>query len=230
MKALILAAGKGTRMMPLTKHKPKCLIEVNGKPFLHYVLESLDKAGIEDIYMVVGEKMSMVEEFVEEFSDDVKLIIQEERLGTGHAVLQAKEHIDDNFLILMADNLYSPEDILKMMKYDEFTYVAGYPSDHPQDYGVLIPKNGFLKEIIEKPKKPPSNLVNVGLYKATPEIFNYLEKVEKSPRGEYELTDAITMLCDQDKVKHIKLDKYWIDMSIKEQLPEISKKVKELGL
>jgi len=228
MKALILAAGNGVRMMPLTKDRPKCLIEVAGKPFLQYVFQSLDKAGIEDIYMVVGNKMAQIKDFVEDFGKEAKFIIQKEVVGTGNAVLQAKDLIKEDFIVLMGDNLYSPADIVAMAKSDEFSYVSGFESSHPQDYGVLITDGEFLERIDEKPEKPKSSLVNTGLYKFTPEIFKALEKIKKSSRGEYELTDAITLLAKEKKVKVIKMEEYWIDMSIKEKLPDVEQQIREL--
>src|SRR3989338_7913014 len=91
MKAVILAAGKGTRMLPLTKDIPKVLIKVNGKPFLYYLLKNLQLAGYDDFCIVAGYKMEKIKQFLEEFGFKAEIAEQKEQLGTGHALMQAKE-------------------------------------------------------------------------------------------------------------------------------------------
>lgn len=230
MKAVVLAAGKGVRMMPLTIDKPKVLIQVAGKPFLGYVIENLNKAGFsdKDIYIIVSHHKEQVIKWLDELGSEANVIDQGKTLGTGHAVLQAERWIKENFVVVMGDNLYSAEDIKKISVEDESNYIAAFESTHPQDYGVLETKSGKLVRIDEKPAAPRSKLVNTGLYKFTPEIFSVLKKIPKSPRGEYELTDAINTLAAEGKVRAIKLQDYWIDMSSKEQLPRIEKEIKSL--
>jgi dTDP-glucose pyrophosphorylase len=227
MKVLVLAAGKGIRMMPLTIDKPKVLIPVAGKPFLYYVLQNIRKAGFadSDVYVMVYYKKELIETFVNENGFDVTLIDQEGTLGTGHAVMQAAPFIKENFVVIQGDNLYSPEDIRRIAVDDELCYVGAFRSSHPKDYGVLETKTGMLVGIEEKPQAPKSDLVNTGLYKFAPEIFHELKKLKKSERGEYEVTDAITALAKAGKVKAIKLHDYWVDLSVKEKLPEIEKEV-----
>lgn len=229
MKAVILAAGKGVRMLPLTADRPKVMIELNGKPFFWYVLEVLKLAGIKEIAAVVGHQSELIKKF---FGGKIKYIEQKEQLGTGHAVLQAKDFVGkDDFILIMGDNLYSEGDIKELTKKkDKFCYVSAFESSHPWDYGVLGVEKDRLVNIEEKPSVPKSNLVNTGLYKLTPEIFEYLKKLKKSPVGEYYLTDALTELAKLGKVKVHKLKDYWIDMSYREQLPEIERKLRELGL
>lgn len=230
MKAVILAAGKGVRMAPLTEDKPKVLIEVAGKPFLWYVLKNFEKAGIKDIALVVGYKKEKVIEFAKQNGFDLKFIEQEKQLGTGHAVLLAKEWVGDSqFILAMGDNLCSAEDIKHLSKIsDDFAYVGAFKSTHPQDYGVLETHKTALVKIHEKPSHPKSNLINTGLYKFTPEIFEKLINLKFSPRGELELTDAITNIATIGKARVYELKNYWIDMSVKEDLPAVEKKIKTL--
>lgn len=227
MKAVILAAGKGVRMLPLTEDRPKVMIELNGKPFLWYTVENLRKAGVKEICVVVGYLSGKIKEY---FGDTLNYVEQKEHLGTAHAVLQAKDFIGkDNFILIMGDNLYSHGDIKELAKKkDKFCYIAAFESNNPKAYGVLEAKGGRLVNIEEKPQHPKSNLVNTGLYKLTPEIFEEITKLRKSPRGEYEITDALSNLARHGKVRVYKLKDYWIDMSFKEQLPEISDKLKKL--
>ncbi len=103
------------------------------------------------------------------------------------------------------------KDLLALNIDDDYCYVAGFKHEHPEKYGVLIPANSLLKEIIEKPKEYVGNLINTGLYKFTPEVFDVIPKIGLSPRGEYELTDAITLLAKDKKVKIKKIQDYWLD-------------------
>lgn len=228
----MLAAGKGIRMLPYTNERPKVLIEIAGKPFLHYVLKNLEKAGINNIGIVVGYKKEKIYDFVREYGFNVSFIEQKQQLGTGHAVLCAKNWVgDENFIVLMGDNLYSENDILTLSKLeDNYIYVSAFRSDHPEDYGVIEMKDHSLIKIQEKPSHPKSNLVNVGLYKLTSKIFNTLVRIKKSPRGELELTDAINDLASYGEVKVYELKNYWLDMSVKEDLLKVEEKIKELGL
>jgi glucose-1-phosphate thymidylyltransferase len=228
MKALVLAAGKGVRLRPITLEKPKPLIEVAGKPFLYFVLKNLRKAGFKDIAIVVNYKKEMIEEFIINENIKAKLIVQSETLGTGHAVKTAEEWAgNDDFIVLMGDNLYSPEDLHAMKRYDEFCYVAGTYSDHPENYGVLITQGEFLLKIVEKPKELIGDIINTGLYKFTPEIFRALGMIKKSERGEYELTDALSILAKEKKVKVIEISGYWMKMDSKQDIENLNKFLSE---
>ena len=227
MKAVIIAGGKGTRMLPLTEKVPKVLVEVNGKPFLYYVLKNLQQAGCSEWGIVVGYKQEMIAEFLEEYGFTAVLIDQKEQQGTGHALLQAKAFAGkESFLALGGDNLWSTEDFRTIQKADEFTYVCGVETAHPERYGVLVTKGDTLLEIREKPKEKLGNLINTGLYKFTPEIFAKLEKITVSPRGELELTDAVTMLAGEKKVKVVKA-KWWLDLGTLEDIPMVERFLKK---
>ncbi|MEK6809831.1 MAG: nucleotidyltransferase family protein, partial [Nanoarchaeota archaeon] len=181
MKAVILAAGKGVRMLPLTLDKPKPLIEVNGKPFLIYLLEQLHNAGFEDkdIAIVVGYKGEKIEEFLDEHGLAITVIVQPALLGTGDAVYHARQFVDEeNFIVMGGDNLFSADDLLRIKKEDDFCYVAAWEVEDPSRYGVLVCQGEMLIEIIEKPKEFVGNLINAGLYKLTPDIFEALEQIE----------------------------------------------------
>ncbi len=224
-----MAAGKGIRMLPLTEKVPKVLVEINGKPFLYYVLKNLQVAGYDDIGIVVGYKKEKFQEFLKKYPEfKVTLIKQTQQKGTGHAVMQAREFTEDeDFVVLGGDNLWSPSDLEAMLKQDNFCYVAGIKVDDPQKYGVLVAKNSGLVRIVEKPTKFVGNLINTGLYKFTPEIYQALEKIKESERGEYELTDSITLLAQQNKVYVIKVKVYWIDLGSKEDIPKVSEALKK---
>ncbi len=220
-KVVIMAAGNGVRMLPLTKLVPKPLIQVNRKPFLYYLLSHLNKAGYTDIAIIVGHKSELMPLFLKEYKFKATLILQKKRLGTAHALKCAKDFVgNEQFIVLGGDNLWSVKDLKKIAIDNPFNYIAASKSNEPEKYGVLIEDNGTLKKIIEKPQKFVGNLINTGLYKFSPEIFNAISQIKKSSRGEYELTDAITLLAKKDKVKVLKLKDYWLDLG---KIPDIRK-------
>ncbi len=240
-KVVIAAAGQGTRMLELSKDKSKHLIEVKNRPFLAHVLDRLIIAGYYDIVLVVGFKEELMEKFKEEFiekylksSDQHKLNIE---VVNQHKVLGPREKIygtacplmcvedmvrKENFIYLYGDNLFSVKDLKTMNVDDNFCYIAGLKHENPEKYGVLI-RDGedFLEKIIEKPSPAKINeldlggqenlLINAGLYKFSPDVFGKLSKIEKSPRGEYEITDAISLLAKEKKVKIKQIEDYWLD-------------------
>ena len=106
---------------------------------------------------------------------------------------------------------------------DEFYYIAGLKQEHPEKYGVLIEDgDDFLEKIIEKPKEFVGDLINAGLYKFTPEVFEKIFEIKKSPRGEYEITDAISLLAKEKRVKIKKIKDYWHDFGNPEDVEKLS--------
>ena len=216
---MIAAAGQGTRMMQLTKNKSKHLIKVNDKPFLSYVLDNLLKAGYDDFVLVVGYGSELMEQFLKEYGYKAMVVNQfeilgpkEKMYGTACPLMCVKDIVGKNqFVSIYGDNLYSVDDLRRMQKDDDFNYVAGLVHENPEKYGVLITDGDRLKQIIEKPKEHVGNLINMGLYKFTPDVFEKLSLIKKSPRGEYELTDVISLLAKEGKVKVIKIIDGWMD-------------------
>lgn len=231
-KVVIAAAGQGTRMMHLSNDKSKHLIRVKDKPFLAYLMDNLILAGYTEIILVVGFKKELMDDFKNNFLNfsvpvkesknniEIKIIDQHEILGpkekeygTACPIKCVKNIVkDESFIYVYGDNLFSVEDLQSMNIDDEFCYIAGLKQEHPEKYGVLI-QNGdnFLEKIIEKPKEFVGDLINAGLYKFTSNVFKILAEIKKSPRGEYEITDAISMLAKERKVKIKKIKDYWHD-------------------
>ncbi len=217
-------------MLPLTENKPKVLVEVNGKPFLWYVIDHLRKAGFDELGIIVCYKKEKITKFLQTYNLKATLIEQKEQSGTGDAVKQARSFAGkDNFLVYYGDNLISVEDLKSVPMSDVFNYTGGFEVEHPEKYGVLVEDDGFLQEIKEKPKDFVGKMINPGLYKFTPEIFYALDKVNMSLRGEIELTDAVTILAKQKKVKIVPLKDYWLDMGRKEDIPKVEAFLKKLG-
>jgi bifunctional UDP-N-acetylglucosamine pyrophosphorylase/glucosamine-1-phosphate N-acetyltransferase len=218
-KAVIAAAGRGTRMLHLSKHKPKQLIKVGGLPFLKYLLDNLFEAGYHDLILVTGHQEQKMREFVRNYEHKIKLIDQftvlgKEEYGTVCALKSAREAVnEDDFLMVYGDNLFSVNDLKSFNIEDDNTYLAGFYHQKPERYGVLMVEDGNLVEIVEKPRKHIGNLINAGLYKFTPEIFEKANQVQISQKGEYELTDAINMLAKEKKVKVKEINDFWLDFS-----------------
>jgi len=203
MQAVILAAGKSTRTYPLTLTKPKPLLKVANKTILEFNIEALKDIS-QEIIMVIGYKNNMIKKFIKKNYPklDIRFIEQHEQLGTGHAVSILKNNIKDKFILLMGDNIYSKEDINEIARYRCSILVQKVKK--PELYGVIKEKNNILIDIIEKPKKFVSNLASCALYSFDKKIFNALEKMKKSERNEYELTDAIKSLSTKNKIYCIK--------------------------
>lgn len=239
-KAVIAAAGQGTRMLELSKNKSKHLIEVQNRPFIAYLMDNLLRAGYSDLILVVGFKNELMEEFVKNYTppaglkkEDYKITIvnqceilgpKEKIYGTVCPLMCTKEIIgSESFLFIFGDGLYSPEDLKAMDIDDNYSYVAGIFSSQPEKYGVLFcDGNGFLIKKIEKPKEFVGNFIDPGLYKFTPEIYKYIYKVGKSPRGEYELSDALNLLAQGKSVKIKKIES-WHDFGNPEDVKKMSK-------
>lgn len=228
MKAIIMAGGKGTRMLPYTEHTNKVLLPVNGKPFLHWLLIRLQKAGYKEFGVIVSYKKEQVEKFLNDNGWNATAILQPEPLGTGHAVQCAKSFAgNEQFIVVGGDNLWSVEDLAAVRRDDQFTYIVGKRHEHPERYGVLHEKDGFLLDIVEKPKVFVGDLINTGLYKFTSEIFEELDKVRPQPNGEVYLTDAVTALAKHKKVKVLPLKGDWLDFGRPDDLSLVENYLKK---
>jgi len=243
-KVVIAAAGQGTRMLHLTKNKSKHLIRVNQYPFLKYVLDNLFLAGYRELILVVGYGSLLIKEFIDKYRPPLKtkktkykitiinqyeiLGPKEKEYGTACPLKCAKEFVGkENFLFICGDNLYSVNTLKKMNINDGYSYVAGFSHKHPEKYGVILSEKGFLKEIVEKPKKYIGSIINSGLYKFTPAIFDKVFKIKKSKRGEYEITDAINLLAKEKKVKVKEIKDYWFDFGNPIDIVKLSHFLKE---
>ena len=203
MKAIILTAGEGTRMRPLTTTRPKTMLITGGKPLIQYNIESLRDAGIKDITLVVGYKKEVIEEYFgdgSKFGVNINYAVQEGQLGTAHAIGSAEKYIDESFIVLNGDIIVSYDLIRNLIeKYATRTsnnvksVLTLIEVDNPSNYGVVSTINDKIVEIVEKPApgEAPSNLANAGIYLFSTEIFNAIRKTELSERGEYEITDSL---------------------------------------
>jgi bifunctional UDP-N-acetylglucosamine pyrophosphorylase/glucosamine-1-phosphate N-acetyltransferase len=205
MQAVILAAGKGSRLHPLTLKRSKAMIPILGKPMVERVLETLVDNGARDVIMVVSREDEEIRRHFQEEScieADIRFVEQEQRLGMANALNLAASLIQEPFVMSACDNLTPPQHVadliathrqagalatLSLMEIDRS--LAGRT-------GVVEWRDGLVWRIVEKPKpeEAPSNISSLPLYVFEPQILAYLPEVQLSPRGEYELQDAIQML------------------------------------
>lgn len=217
-----MAAGKGTRMLPVTQTIPKVLIPVGNKPFLHHLIKNIHQAGIKDIAIITSYKSEMVEQFLNEYDIKATIIDQGIPEGTGHAISKVNQFTNnENFLAFAGDNLWSTFDIRQMIQHDDLTYVAAFKVQDPSKYGVLVTKDDKLVEIKEKPEEFVGDTINSSLYKFTPQVFEELKNITKSKRGEYEITDALTSLAKKNQVKVYTIQDYWMDLGSLEDIPNV---------
>ncbi|MFH1781419.1 MAG: sugar phosphate nucleotidyltransferase [Patescibacteria group bacterium] len=234
MKAIIAAAGKGTRMKELGYDCPKHLIQVLGRPFLYYLLDNLKAAGYDEIIVVAGYKFEMMEKAVKDYDSKVEVVSQfekmgEDRYGTMIPLLAGREFIgDEDFVFVSGDNYYGVDDLKRMNINDNTNYIASIKNDYPELYGAIRKdEKNELIEIVEKPEEFVSHEISIGLYKFEAEVFDKLKEVDESKRGEFELTDAINFLAKEHKVKVIEFKNHWFDFGKPEDLPKFEEFLKK---
>lgn len=209
MKAVILAAGEGVRLLPITATRPKHLIRVGEKVILEHCLDALKANGITEVIIVTHYMSQAIRDYFgdgSKFGFKLTYVEQKAVLGTGNAASIIEPHVDSDFVLVYGDLLFSPDAVRTVLTAYEVdkpvAILAVVAVDKPESYGVIefdLAKK--FKRIVEKPKREeaPSNLANAGLYVFSKEIFDVLRRVKRSVRGEWELTDAITLLAQEDK-------------------------------
>ena len=235
MKALVLCAGKGTRLRPFTYTIAKQLIPVANKPVLFYTLENIKKLGIEEVGIVVNpQNEDVFKSTLKDGSDfglKIEYILQEEPKGLAHAVWMARDFLkEEDFLMYLGDNLIL-EDLQPFTK--EFmeneniqASILLSPVKDPTRFGIAIMKDGKIVEVVEKPRIPPGNLAIVGVYLFRNLIFEGIKNIKPSWRGELEITDAIGYLIKKGyEVKGHVIFGWWKDTGKPEDLIEANRKI-----
>jgi len=201
MKAIILCAGLAKRLYPLTVTMSKHLIPVANKPILFYSLEAMKEAGVEEVGIIVGATRQDIEEEVgngDRWGLRVTYIPQEDPKGLAHAVKISRDFLgDEPFIMYLGDNLLK-EGLGGFARHfrenKPNALILLYKVKNPSQFGVAIVEEGRVKEVMEKPKDPPSNLALVGAYIFDRHIFEAIDAIKPSARGEMEITDAIQFL------------------------------------
>ena len=209
--ALILAAGKGTRMWPLSENIPKPLLPLGGLPIIERQIQELIKVGVEDLYILIGYRMKEISDYLDNTKLDINInyIVQEQQNGTGHAVNQAKGRINGDFYCLNGDLVINAENLKKLRENKGKLTMMVTKVPDGSNFGVVESKNGHLISIIEKGFRGES-MINAGSFLFNKKIFKAIDGIEKSIRGEYELTDALESIANQIQVINYK--GFWNDI------------------
>jgi bifunctional UDP-N-acetylglucosamine pyrophosphorylase/glucosamine-1-phosphate N-acetyltransferase len=227
MKAVILAAGLGTRLLPLTANIHKGLLQIGDKPLLAHMISALEENKIKEIFLIVSHRKEQIRKYFGNGSKfNVKINYLEQYNptgGTADAVRCVRGSIEGNFLLLNGDLFFHPSIIKNML--DSFMdcdgLIACKEVKNPQEFGILKIENGLITKIFEKSQNPPSNFANAGIYLLPEKIFEAIDQTPLSKRGEYELTDSIQILIDKGlKFKPVFIDNFWIDIG---RIPDYEK-------
>jgi glucose-1-phosphate thymidylyltransferase len=207
MKGVILAAGKGSRLYPVTKVIPKPLLPIANKPTLEYAFDQLKGCGISEVCVVVGDNEGVMRDALEDgsqFGLSLSYVRQNDPKGLAHAVGFAEEFVGgDDFVLYLGDAIYD-QPLAPFVEQFQNNGAANLnlvkEVEDPRRFGVANVENGRIVKLVEKPAEPESNLAMAGMYVFGPQIWDVLPDLKPSGRGEYEITDAIQMLVDRGEV------------------------------
>lgn len=220
MKAVILAAGKATRLRPVTLTMPKALVPVANKTLIGYAIDVLKGAGFTDIGIVVNELDSPIPQTLgkgEGLGVNLEYIQQEEQKGLAHAVGLCRPFVgDDPFCVFLGDNIFQDKMeplFSQFLNSDAESAIALGEVGDPTRFGIAeLHPDGSIERVVEKPKEPKSNLAIAGVYLFRPSIFDAISRIKPSWRNELEITDAIqTLVNDGKRVNSYTLKGWWID-------------------
>ena len=215
MKAVVLAAGEGNRMRPLTYNRPKVMLRIANKPLLEHLILASKAAGVSDFVFIVGYRDDQVREYFHDggkWGVRIQYRLQREPRGTTDALGKVKDLINESFLVMNGDVLTSQDDLTRLASGAGMA-MAGKEVEDVEGAGVVEVRGGNVLRIHEKSKFPPTHIVNAGFYRLTPAVFGAISSTPLSVRGEYELTDSLQMLIDRgEKISYEKLDS-WLSVT-----------------
>jgi UDP-N-acetylglucosamine diphosphorylase/glucosamine-1-phosphate N-acetyltransferase len=211
MKCVILAAGEGNRMHPLTYTRPKVMLPIAGKPILEWNLLNARAAGLKEFIFVVSYKSEMVREYFGDgkpWNVKINYVNQGKAMGTAHAIGTVEPFVSD-CIVLCGDTIFGTNDIKQIAK--KGTKIGLVKIDNAIEYGIVELNGKHVVKIYEKMEHPLSNIINAGIYHFNKHIFDSIRKTEKSPRGEFEITDSINTLVSKEPMEGVFL-KEWRDV------------------
>lgn len=198
--AVIPVAGSGTRLRPHTYTYPKVLLRVGDKPILGHIVDKLIESGIRRMCFVIGYLGNKVKDYIKNNYPDIEsfFVVQEKQMGLGHAVWLTRECVDGPVIIVLGDTLIDTD--IKTFLSGEFAKIGVKEVGDPQRFGIIVKdENGFVKDMIEKPENPPTNIAIAGIYSfpQSSDLYNAIDEIIKSDiktKGEYQLTDAMKIM------------------------------------
>jgi len=215
VKAVILAAGEGVRMHPLTHTRPKVMLPIANKPILEHLLTEVKNAGIAEFIFIVGYHDEQVRDYFgsgEKWGVNIEYCTQRRQLGTADALKMVEGLVDGDFLMINGDTIVGQKDISRLANKNDNT-LGVIEVEDTRDLGVVEVNKGKVVHIYEKVANPPSRVANAGLYLFTPDIFGAISQTLKSPRGEYEVTDSLQLMIDKGGRIYSQEISYWLDFS-----------------
>jgi len=213
MECVVLAAGEGKRMRPLTARRPKVMLPLANRPMMEHLVLAARDAGITDFIFVVGYGEREIRNHFGDgssFGIHVDYAPQRHQHGTADAVRSARNLVSGPFLVMNGDMILKSSDITNLCG-QKNPCMGISTTDHPGDYGVVLVERGIVTSLEEKSKTPKSNLINAGAYHFSPEIFDFIDHVHPSPRGELELTDALNNYIIKKELSAYQLT-FWMDV------------------
>jgi bifunctional UDP-N-acetylglucosamine pyrophosphorylase/glucosamine-1-phosphate N-acetyltransferase len=220
MQCLVLAAGDGTRMLPLTARTAKPLIRMGGSPYMNHTFDVLRSVGIDDIALLVGWHKEEVMFYYAQMDDLITphFVEQAERLGTAHAIAQAEDWINGPFLCINGDVLPDEGTLRDLMaassKDASAVTMACTRVPDPTGYGIVeTDGEGVVTSLLEKPDRPAGNLINAGMYSFPADIFDAIRETPMSPRGEYEITSTFDILMAEGRIRAQEMTRPWIEIT-----------------
>jgi glucose-1-phosphate thymidylyltransferase len=231
--AVVLAAGEGNRLRPLTHNRPKPMLPAANRPILEYVLDALVDAGIERLCLVVGYKRDRVQDHFGPTYRGVPIdyVVQSKQLGSGHALQQAAGTVGDSFVVVNGDRVIQAKMVSAVVDAYEDAPAALAVLEHgnAQRYGAVDVDSGTITALVEKPDRSEFRLINAGVYAFDRSIFEVLARTERI-NGTLPLTAAVESLVDERKVRAVRTDGLWVDATYPWDLLEVAHEVLRHGL
>jgi UDP-N-acetylglucosamine diphosphorylase / glucose-1-phosphate thymidylyltransferase / UDP-N-acetylgalactosamine diphosphorylase / glucosamine-1-phosphate N-acetyltransferase / galactosamine-1-phosphate N-acetyltransferase len=211
MKAVILAAGEGKRLRPFTETMPKVMLPIANKPILEHVLDALKNTGVVEVVLVVGYKKEVIMDYLKDYKGTkITYITQDKQLGTAHALLQAKDSINEKFIVLAGDNIIDNESIQKLIQEkSEYSLIIKEHS-YPSKYGVVFLENQNLKKLVEKPKEEIGKFISTGIYKFPKNVFKKIQELSK--QGIHDLSSVVQSLLKDEITFSTNIASSWMDI------------------
>lgn len=236
MQGVLLAGGNGGRLRPLTSDTAKAMVEVADRPMIDYCLDRLSKADIDEVIIVVGYLGKQIINHIGDYYDGIpiKYVNQQQQLGTAHALLKASDYITDDFVLMYPDNIYSSDfelcDLIEVFEKAETgaTILINQVSvEIAEKSGVVCrDSGGDITEVVEKPDNPPSTRALCGTYIFSLRFLEYCEMITLSNRGEYEITDALDILLENEQnIAAMELENWVININTPEDRDKAEKRL-----